>query len=258
MKSNTLSSLIKAAFPAVKQTFILSFLLVYAGLQEPVYGAEYYGIGSITLDDVLVDGHGTGSLHEHINRNSGVVIATAIGDDDTVLGPKGEFARAAYYGNLATGQVGAVVQAVNSYDHNDDTWGETQASTWVQMVDTLYFTVPAGTYEDGVSVIAKGFVRGSMADSSWGQSRFSFAATLGMDQYVLQDSGDSTVSHSVIVDNVFTLSNTLVQPGTTLNSDLTIRRAFTISLGGPATLLASTYGNKTGLKQATSARVDFY
>ncbi len=258
MNSSAFTLFSNNAFQAVKHTLILSFLLVYAGLHEPVHAAEYYGSGALFLEDVLNDAHGTGTLEQRVDRNAGQVVATAIDDHQIILGPKGEFAKASYFGNLATGQVGALVQAVNAYDHNDDIWGETHATTWVQMVDTLYFTVPAGTYDNGVTVIARGFVHGSMDDSTWGQSRFSFAATLGTDQYVLQDSGDSTVNHSVIVDNVFTLTDTLVQPGTTLNSDLTIRQGFNISLGGPATLVASTYGNKTGQKQDTSAVVDFY
>ena len=96
-----------------------------------------------------------------------------------------------------------------------------------------------------------------MNDSLYGQSRFSFSANLGS-EFVLHDRGDHTAPHSKTFNENFTLTNVLVQPGTTLTSDLIIRRSFTISLGAPASLIASTEGNKTGQKQSTSALVDFY
>ncbi len=162
-----------------------------------------------------------------------------------------------YYGNLATGKVGAFVEAENEYDHNDDIWGETHAETSVLISDTIFFTLPAGTYPNGADAVLSGYVDGAMSDTLYGQSRFGFAVHFGGEDFVLQDQGDHTQAHSMEYHETFTLTNRLVSPGTVLDTDVTRRVGVYMTLGGPASLEASTLGNKTGDKRFTSARVDF-
>ncbi len=240
------------------QRSVWAFMLLMAlSLGGQVFASEYYGSGGLFMQDELRDIHGMGTLIQRIDRRSGQVIATSLGDTQRILGPKGENAETLYYGNLATGTVKVLAQAANAFDHNDEIWGETSSETWVQMHDTIYFNIPAGTYADGVAAVARGHIEGSMSDSKYGQSRFSFSARLGGDEYVLRSGGDNTEAHGEIFNENFTLTDMLVQPGTTLNADRTVRHGFTLSLGNPASLVASTFANKTGQEEFTFALVDF-
>lgn len=236
-------------------------LLIAISLGGQVFASEYSVSGALIMHDELRDIHGGGTLVQRIDRESGQVIATSLGDTQRILGPKGENAETLYYGNLATGTVKAIAQAANAFDHNDNIWGETLSETWVQLHDTIYFNIPAGTYADGVAAVVRGHVEGSMADSKYGQSFFGFSAVLG-EEYVLQSRGDHTEAHDEIFNENFTLTDMLVHPGTTLNADLTVRQGFTMDFGGPGDLVASTLGNPsptlTNSQSAfTSALVDF-
>ncbi len=253
---NTITKLFNVQRP------LWAFMLLTAlSFNGQVFASEYSVSGGLVMRDELRDIHGMGTLVQRIDRKSGQVIATSLGDTQRILGPKGENAETLYYGNLATGTVKAIAQAANAFDHNDNIWGETSSETWVVMHDTLYFHIPAGTYANGVAAVVSGHVNGTMADTKYGQSRFGFSAHLG-EEYVLQSRGDHTEVHNEIFNENFTLTDMFVQPGTTLNTDRTVRHGFTMSLGLPATLVASTEGNPSptltnSQSTFTSALVDF-
>jgi hypothetical protein len=238
-------------------TFFILLLFPSALILQSAVASDYSVQGHLFIHDVLTDPSGIGAEVARVDRHIWPVADTTIADSQWQLGPKGEVAKSEYYGSLATGKVGAFVEAVNEYDHNDDIWGETEATTFVMISDTIIFTIPAGAYQDGANAVLSGYADGSTSDSLYGQSRFGFVVHFGTEEYLLRGDGDHTQAHSMVYHKHFTLTLRLVPPGTVLNSDLTKRVGFFITFGSPATLVASTMGNKTGDKRATSARVLF-
>ena len=209
------------------------------------YGLPYYTVGTIRV-----------SLHEYdtVERSSGLQSTTSIADGESLLGSAGQYAEAMYYGDLSTGTVGAYVYAVNGFDGKR--WWQSSASTTVKIFDTLSFTIPAGDYPEGVAVTATGHVEGTRWDSALGQSRFSFEASLGNAYYSLRQDIGLSEPHYDVYSEDFTLTDWIFLPGTHLSEDTVRVRDVVISLGLPASLVASTGGDYLGVE--TFAGVDFY
>ncbi len=166
------------------------------------YGLPYY----YTSGKISV------SLHEYetVERISGLQSTTSINDGESLVGPAGQFAEAMYYGDLSTGTVGAYVYARNGFD--GVRWWQSSASTTVEILDTLSFTIPAGDYPEGVAIIAYGHVEGTRWDSELGQSRFSLGARLGDAGYTLRDDYGLREPHYDVYNEDFTLTDWIFLP----------------------------------------------
>jgi len=112
---------------------------------------------------------------------------TSISDGETWLdGVSLANADSGYYGSLETGEVGALAVASNGQLPSGE-WREAMAETMVGIYDTLYFTIPAGTYPDGISVSANGHVEGIREDSKWANHNSISTHTSAMDSSRLMD-----------------------------------------------------------------------
>jgi len=191
-----------------------------------------------------------------LERSIDPTAVTSVGDSEIWSNASGAYAESRYYGDLGTGTVGALSIAQNGY--TGEQWVEALAGTTaVTIFDTLYYSVPAGTYPDGLSVSATGHVEGVRADSYWGQSRFTFRASFG-DGFFGIDGALTTPGsgpHLDVVSEDFILTDYLLSPGTVLDTDTVITSSVWIYL----VTMGSTYANGiTGTKEATFADVDFY
>ncbi|MGB5398540.1 MAG: hypothetical protein WBN96_15445 [Gammaproteobacteria bacterium] len=178
-----------------------------------------------------------------VNRNTDGYPQTSLSDYLALQGNANNVAISQYYADLATGGLGAQSYAVNGQDTNGN-WLGSLAITEVDMFDTLYFTVPAGTYSQGVDVVANGWVNGSLSriGTVGGTASSSFVAEFGAGSTYSFDEVINRINEETdwsISDN-FTLSQTLVAPGTTLTSDEIFSRRIWISFGAQASLTAST------------------
>ncbi len=221
---------------------IFTFLI----MTKASFALSYYSSG---LVDVFLGGHS--------RRVTPPTAITKISDAASAAHAlSSALASASYYGNLSTGTVSASANAKNGVDNN--VWYEASAESSVDIFDTLYFNIPAGVYQDGLSVSAKGHISGSWSDSLWGTSRFGFVASLGNEEFVVQDKNDFSDVHLNDINQNFTLTTTLLSPGTVLNADKEIIKGIRLSLGGPMSLVASTLANgNSGPKEKTFGSVNF-
>jgi len=214
-----------------------------------------------------------GVVHVHavqapdsIYRSTGILPQTTLSDFATVQGPVNNVAISQYYADLSTGRLGAQASATNgpfTYPNGYVIWYGACASTLIEMYDTLHFTVPAGTYDQGVNVVAQGWVDGGLSRMGdyGGTAIASFGADFGsgigsnysFNKRIDRNNGETGWS---ISDN-YALSSTLVSPGSTLSSDQTFSRSIRLYFGLPTILTASTEDNvlPTG---SSFANADFF
>ena len=160
------------------------------------------------------------------------------------MGPGNNWAIAEYYSDVAMGFVGAWVYATRGWD--GVWWRPASASTSTGREDTLRFTVPAGSYPNGLLVEASGSVSGSVGKFGAGtEAKTSFYARLG---YEPSGSFSGSVelesyhpNQTIVVDGPFVVVATLVSPGTVLSDSITVDLPISAGLGNSPPLIASTW-----------------
>ena len=169
---------------------------------------------------------------------------TYLYDTEVLLGPGNNWAIAEYYGDIAKGYVGAWVKATRGWD--GVWWRPASAATGVWWDDILIFSVPAGSYSEGLYVEATGSVSGRIGKSGAGtQAKVSYHAQLGSapsgyyDGHIALESSDP--DQEIVVDEEFTLRATLVNPGTELTNPITVEIPISAGLGRSSILVASTW-----------------
>jgi len=231
---------------------LLFCLPLIGAIPDKAYSSSYYGSGYVRVGVGIDPGN-----FEWQERTQPLSPVTSVSDQLVAQGPALNNATASYHGSLATGEVGAYVDAENGLYFGE--WLEASAEAVVTIGDTLYFHVPAGLYPEGVEVSATGFVKGYLKESYWAQSRFSFYAQFGSDEYEVSRNFEGYGESIWTIDDVFTLTSWLVAPGTYLNSDQIFQLGVQVSLGEPASLIASTTANGMfGDKESTYGTVDFW
>jgi len=165
-------------------------------------------------------------------------------DTEHLMGPGNNWAIAEYYSDIAMGFVGAWVYATRGWD--GVWWRPASAYTRTGWEDTLRFTVPAGSYPDGLRVEASGSVKGSVGKIGAGtEAKTSFFARLGYEPSgyfpgsVVLESDDP--NQTIVVDGPFVVSATLVNPGTVLPVSIIVDVPISAGLGNSPPLIASTW-----------------
>jgi hypothetical protein len=159
---------------------------------------------------------------------------TSLGDSiDQSMAPletRGQLASAKWTGDLATGALGAYASAASSA-HGSASAG----AYYVEMKDTLYFSIPAGTYSAGLSATLSGLFEGSIiaGGTSYGSAEFEvgFGSQSHVEKFL-----DET---DIIISSPFSLTTWIVRPGTTFTTSKTIPIVFDMSIGGDGHLRAS-------------------
>ncbi len=218
------------------------------------YAVPYYIAG---LVDVGFFHNSTTPTGDRERKWTPPTATTFIHDSAALASPfSSALASAEYYGDLSSGFVVASTNTKNGFDN--DVWDETSAESYVEIFDTLSFKIPPGVYANGISISATGHVDGTLSDSYWGASRFSFVASLGSDEFVIKEKNGPSGVHLDSVNENFILTQQLLAPGTVLNEEKDIIKGVRISLGVPMTLVASTTANGSfGPKEKTFASVNF-
>jgi hypothetical protein len=175
------------------------------------------------------------------------------------VGPTGNYAEAIFRADLTTGYVGNYTYAVNG-NETPYWWLIASAEALIYWRDTLYFTIPPGSYPTGLSMTVAGSLNGvlytsgdncAQAGQSWDvvigrvdggpESRFS-----GVERI----SGDDSIS----ISESFSLTLALVNEGTTLEKDTVVAVKVRAGLGESA-VTSSAANNHT---MDNEACVDFY
>jgi hypothetical protein len=168
---------------------------------------------------------------------------TYLYDTDDLMGPGNNWAIAEYYIDIASGFAGAWVKATRGWD--GVWWRPASASTSSDWQDILRFTIPAGSYPEGLHLEASGSVTGSVGKSGAGTQAFAgFFAKLGDEpsgyfsgKVELESNDDDQV---VIVDERFVLTATLITAGTVLPNPITVDVSISAGFGNPP-LAANTW-----------------
>ncbi len=137
--------------------------------------------------------------------------------DYTKTGGNQNEGHAAYMADLATGQVTAFTYAVGHREDPYSYWNGTGRVEHIVFKDDITFTVPAGTYPDGVEVRMHGWLTGSISSVVGGSAQIACYANLGGDlfQTGLQTIGVMETG-TLPMTHFFVCRQQLVAPGQTL------------------------------------------
>jgi hypothetical protein len=159
-----------------------------------------------------------------------------VAGDYTKTGEAGNFGTVRFYADLATATVSAVAHShglqVDQYTFASGT-GRVEK---IEFEDRLVFTVPAGFYADGVQVSLLGRAQGVIMSEVGASAKARCSVRLGTGAFevdLLEVGIDE--ADTIVVDELFTVTEELVAPGATLNETqdyseivrASIRRAWT-------------------------------
>jgi hypothetical protein len=149
-----------------------------------------------------------------------------ISDSDTSAGGVGNTASAGYVVSITNAAVSASVSALNAMFVPGDYWSASASADGVLFYDDLRFTIPAGNYPSGVSVVAHVHVEGNVAVSGVdATARHIYSVYFGSGAFnVVTDAPAPPVSTDL------TLTAELVSPGTTFPNPVTYLRRFTAAV----------------------------
>jgi len=201
--------------------------------------------------------------------------ATQVADDLTVFGDTGvaNFGRARFRADLATGELGSFSLVANAFDPNwpnpgSNSWLGARAVSDAQFSDTLFFTIPAGTYSNGLvatlsgrmngQIVLPGVAQGSspIGFSSWGVE---FQRILGGNNTLAtinESSGillSTTAPQTYVVDTPFSLQISILDPGSVLTAPVVVDARVTAYIGRAAANEVEVFAN-----EPASAVADFY
>jgi hypothetical protein len=201
--------------------------------------------------------------------------ATQASDDLTVSGDTGvnNFGQARFRADLATGQLGSFSLVANALDPD---WPYPGANSWLgaravadaQFSDTLFFTIPVGTYANGLVARLNGRMNGQIAlpgvaqgdspigFSSWGVE---FQRILGGNNNfatINESTGvllSTTAPQTYVIDTPFTLQINLLDPGTVLTAPVVVDARVSAYIGRPFANEVEVFANESAVAEA-----DFY
>ncbi len=145
--------------------------------------------------------------------------------DYTKTGGNQNLGHAAFMADISTGQVTAFTNATGHYEEPYSYWSGTGRVEHVAFKDEITFTVPAGTYPDGVEVRLHGWLTGSISSVVGGSAQVSCYANLGADMFEtgLQAIGNAETG-SMPFTRFFACRQQLVAPGQVLASESSYTR----------------------------------
>jgi len=134
---------------------------------------------------------------------------------------------ASYFANLSSGSMNAKAFAESDTDDAGiNVYAGTGRVNNLTLQETLTFTIPAGVYADGIEVSLSGRVTGDFSSTPWATASGSYFVEfpgVGLGGNTSLNSGLLSVeldqNGGFFVDDPFTLSAILVQPGTVIASD---------------------------------------
>lgn len=201
--------------------------------------------------------------------------ATQVADDLTVFGATGagNYGLARFRADLSTGELGSFSLVANAIDPDwpnpgSNTWLGARAVSDAQFSDTLFFTIPAGTYLNGLVATLSGRMNGQITlsgvaqgsspigFSSWGVE---FQRVLGGNNTLATINGSTgiltatTAPQTYTVDSPFTLQINLLDVGTVLAAPVVVDARVTAYIGRPAANEVEVFANEPALAEA-----DFY
>lgn len=185
------------------------FLLILAGIAIPAAAFR------VSHDYYVYATHSDGIPITGDDYFDGQVYTTG---DFTKTGDHGNYGTAYFSASLQSGIVSAHAHAhgtqISTYDFPSATGRVEQIS----MMDNLTYTVPAGTYPEGVQVSISGWARGEIISDVGAGAEAGLWIAHGTEVYqtgVLVVGIDE--SGTIVVNDDITLVQELVAPGTTLN-----------------------------------------
>lgn len=217
----------------------IQFLLFIVGLSAAVIQAAplYYISGQVQAnafpDDI-----------NNLPRTQSLVEVTSLADSMLATSSLGNYGLARYEANHTSAVVRAEVFAQNA-QRSETEYDWANAEGYVHLVDTLTFTIPAGTYADGVEVTASGYYSLYLEATGRGQARGSFLASLGdvsLGTGPLQVDGFGGID-TLSLAEPFALTLPLIVPGTTLLDPLQVSHSIALSYGLTTSLVAGTQGS---------------
>lgn len=146
----------------------------------------------------------------------------------------GNYATVAYAANLATGSIQSYAYSLG-YDDGYTSTGRVES---IGFQDTIIFTVPAGTYDSGVSVHLAGTITGAVSSTTYAGAMAGYSISFGGELFSLSAASNVVginESDTLITNEIFLLSVELVAPGSVVNSVFQI----------PVLLNAGLYNNET-------------
>jgi hypothetical protein len=176
------------------------------------------------------------------------------------MGPMTNYAEAGVRADLTTGYVGNFTYAVNGYKA-PNYWLIASAEASVYWKDTLYFTIPPGSYPNGLSVTMTGSLHGvlytfgdylSQARQSW--NVWLKRAGGGPTQYFRGTTSIISSNNVLPVAESFSLTITLLNEGTTLEEDTIVGAEVFAGLGDGGTTLSAANSHSID----SVAHVNFY
>ena len=136
-----------------------------------------------------------------------------VSDSDTAVGPVGNGGTGNYAVSISTASISASTGAQNGFFQTN--WYYTgTATTSASFIDDLRFTVPAGTYPEGVYVSAHLHVEGGVSGGEVARALYNFSFDTDS---VLVD----TIAPAPPISENIVLTVELVAPGATLNNPST-------------------------------------
>ncbi len=135
-----------------------------------------------------------------------------IGDQEVSIGGAGNNATVAYAVSILDAAVSASSSAQNALHTPGNYWGGGGGVDKSQFYDDLRFTIPAGSYPDGVFVVASIYVSGSVGASAGANARYSYSVQFGSGSVLVV-----TEAPAPNVSEFIDLSAEVVSPGTVLN-----------------------------------------
>ena len=180
-------------------------------------------------------------------------------DKEGRVGPGNNWAEAEYLGDIAKGYLGAWSRATRGLGvvHGNEVWCPARAATYVSWQAAIQFRVEPGSYPAGLTAQATVVAKGRVSKYGAGTvAKASYYASFGNDYHSPPpiELESYHPSQAVIIDDEFTLTATLVPPGTVLENHLIVEILISAGLGGSPPLIATTWAG--GINDA-SALSDF-
>jgi hypothetical protein len=176
-------------------------------------------LGPLLAGDALADWSTRGRFS--INTEGGPLVTRTIlpsttveiSDQDVSIGGDGENGTAAYSVSILDAAISASTSAVNALHALPSNYYTANGSVFeTSFYDDLRFTIPAGSYPSGVSVVARVYVNGSVGASVGAVASYGYGFQFGESVNV------NTVAPAPTLSQEIHLTQEFYAPGTTLSS----------------------------------------
>ncbi len=201
--------------------------------------------------------HATSSSSDTISSDNVLNDQSYISEEHTMTGDDtaGNYATVKFLADLASGQIKSYAYSTGS--RINDYWPYHFTATGrvnkISFQDTLHFYVPAGIYNNGITINMSGLVQGSLNSTLHAGAYGGYNVRFGSDSTNVP-ARDNEIgideSGTILINDTFFLQQTLVSNGETLSSDQTFdvivdasfdnHLTWTVAPGGVGEFSAST------------------